>query len=590
MTTSDWVLAAYIFLLVPAMLIGFGFARRKLFEPHHKLMMTTITLVNWLLIIFVMLVTYRRDVAPQVPQHLNFSSVFIPSLHLLTGLVAQLIASYLVLRMWFEKRLPEWIKVKNIKIYMRTTLVLWLLTALLGLGVWATFYHDFLISPPVASAANANPGVTVVQLTNGNHFAPAELSITTGTTVHFVNADTKVHTVTADDGSFDSGDLKPGAFFDHTFTQPGDIRYYCAYHGDKGGVGMAAIMHVTGAALPASTQNATSAPVKPAATSAATMDMGTSAATSPAQPAATSGATQAGTSQAAQAGQTVTVSMTDDNFTPAELTIAPGTTVHFINNGKHKHTVTADDDSFDSGQLTTGKTFDLTLTKVGDVPLYCANHGDKGGVGMSMVIHVTGPGAAPAATSGATAQATPAATHAATTAAQPASTSAATSVPATKAVSAPASTSAATTSVGTALNPTAIAALSPLVISATDTPKTVAYLLGVKTQAAVIATQVTTLTGALQQGHIEDAQAAAEGIINTINGGKGADLDKNGNVYQPGDGYGLQQYVFSLNETANTAAGVAGISDTTRQSLAAMQTVGRLTLTDMQNLTTQAQA
>ncbi|MHB8751862.1 MAG: hypothetical protein ACYDBJ_22045, partial [Aggregatilineales bacterium] len=47
---------------------------------------------------------------------------------------------------------------------------------------------------------------------------------------------------------------------------------------------------------------------------------------------------------------------------------------------------------------------------------------------------------------------------------------------------------------------------------------------------------------------------------------------------------------FGVNEAANTAAGVAGISDTTRQSLAAMQTVGRLTLTDMQNLTTQAQA
>jgi len=68
--------------------------------------MTTITIINWLLIIFVMAVTYDRDVAPQVPQNLKFSAVFIPTLHLLTGLTAQLLATYLVIRMWFEKRLP----------------------------------------------------------------------------------------------------------------------------------------------------------------------------------------------------------------------------------------------------------------------------------------------------------------------------------------------------------------------------------------------------------------------------------------------------------------------------------------------------
>src|SRR5579859_7774898 len=317
MTTSDWVLAAYIFLLVPAMLIGFGFARRHLFEPHHKLTMTTITIVNWLLIIFVMLVTYTRDVAPNVPQHLNFSSVFVPTLHLLTGLVAQLLATYLVFRMWFEKRLPEWIKVKNIKIYMRTTLALWLLTALLGLGVWATFYHNFLTSPQVAVPA--------------------------------VNS---------------------------------------------------------------------------------------------------------------QLGQTVTVSMLDDSFSPAELTVTPGTTVHFVNAGLHKHTVTADDGSFDSGQLASGKSFDQTFTKVGDVPLYCANHGDKGGVGMSMVIHVISAGTTAAATAGVTVIATPAATHAATAGvARPASTSAATSVPPSV------TTSAATVAT---LNPTAVSALNPLVIGATD--------------------------------------------------------------------------------------------------------------------------
>lgn len=152
LSTSDWVLLAYIFLLVPLMLIGFGFARRKLFVPHHKLTMTTITIVNWILILTVMVVTYDRAVAPGVPQDLKYSMIFIPTLHALFGITAQVLATYLVIRMWFENQLPARLKVQNIKIYMRTTLALWLLTALFGLTTWAVFNRDFLSSRPAEAA------------------------------------------------------------------------------------------------------------------------------------------------------------------------------------------------------------------------------------------------------------------------------------------------------------------------------------------------------------------------------------------------------------------------------------------------------
>ena len=79
MSTNDLVLLAYIFLIVPAMLVGYFFARRKMFEPYHKITMTVITIVNWLLIIFVMLVTYRY-VIPEIPAHLtNQANVLIPT-------------------------------------------------------------------------------------------------------------------------------------------------------------------------------------------------------------------------------------------------------------------------------------------------------------------------------------------------------------------------------------------------------------------------------------------------------------------------------------------------------------------------------
>ena len=139
MSTTDLVFLAYVVLIVPAMLVGFMFARRKMFEPYHKFTMTTITIVNWLLIIFVMFVSYRDYVLPEIPKNLGQLNILVPTLHLIPGLLAQLLATYLVIRMWFEKQLPDWFKVKNIKLVMRTTLVLWLLTFIIGIGNWLLF-------------------------------------------------------------------------------------------------------------------------------------------------------------------------------------------------------------------------------------------------------------------------------------------------------------------------------------------------------------------------------------------------------------------------------------------------------------------
>ncbi len=59
-----------------------------------------------------------------------------------------------------------------------------------------------------------------------------------------VNKGQSVHTVTADDNSFDSGNLTVGAQFTHTFTQPGRYPYYCQMHGGAGGFGMAGVIIV----------------------------------------------------------------------------------------------------------------------------------------------------------------------------------------------------------------------------------------------------------------------------------------------------------------------------------------------------------
>lgn len=138
---SDLTLLAYLLFLLPGMLVGFYFARRKKFSPHHKLVMTTIVIINWVLIGFLMLVSYREGVIPFLSaEFVADPRVALPIVHGVIGLTAQVLATYLALRMWFEKVLPSFVMVRNIKVYMRFTLAMWVITAVLGVAIYAVWY------------------------------------------------------------------------------------------------------------------------------------------------------------------------------------------------------------------------------------------------------------------------------------------------------------------------------------------------------------------------------------------------------------------------------------------------------------------
>jgi plastocyanin len=61
-------------------------------------------------------------------------------------------------------------------------------------------------------------------------FSPSSLTVATGTTVTWVNNDGITHTVTADNGSFNSGNITPGNSFTHTFSAVGAVSYHCSIH------------------------------------------------------------------------------------------------------------------------------------------------------------------------------------------------------------------------------------------------------------------------------------------------------------------------------------------------------------------------
>lgn len=145
MSQSTVTLIIYILLLAPAMIVGFVFARRKMFAPYHKFTMTGITIFNWVLIIALMLVSYRNYVAPGLPDNLSDIRNLLATLHLVTGAMAQLLATYLVILMWTERTsieglLPSALRIRRIKTPMRLTLALWLTTVVLGIGIYLTWY------------------------------------------------------------------------------------------------------------------------------------------------------------------------------------------------------------------------------------------------------------------------------------------------------------------------------------------------------------------------------------------------------------------------------------------------------------------
>ncbi len=101
------------------------------------------------------------------------------------------------------------------------------------------------------TSTTSQQGVTVDILngasvtTTSPGFSPPTITVMIGmnSTVTWVNLDSGVHTVTANDKSFDSGNLNQGDTFTFTFTQPGTYHYYCKYHSWMAGTVNVVAMH-----------------------------------------------------------------------------------------------------------------------------------------------------------------------------------------------------------------------------------------------------------------------------------------------------------------------------------------------------------
>jgi len=167
-------------------------------------------------------------------------------------------------------------------------------------------------------------------------FDPANLEVQAGSTVLFANIGGKPHTLTADDGSFDTGTVAPGAEGGRfagtnatiTLSKPGTFPFHCEVHP----AAMKGVLTVTGGETP-----------PPAA--------------------------------ASNAAQQANVAMKDFAFDKQEVSVAPGGKVTWNNGGAAPHTATFDDVQLDTKTVEPGKQATLTAPdKPGSYSYKCAIH------------------------------------------------------------------------------------------------------------------------------------------------------------------------------------------------------------------------
>ena len=85
-------------------------------------------------------------------------------------------------------------------------------------------------SRPAKPAKPAAPADVVMLHIKNFMFSPQTVQLRVGQTLVVINDDTAVHTITSDDGSFDSGNLEKGQSFTFTPTKPGTYTYICDLH------------------------------------------------------------------------------------------------------------------------------------------------------------------------------------------------------------------------------------------------------------------------------------------------------------------------------------------------------------------------
>lgn len=85
------------------------------------------------------------------------------------------------------------------------------------------------LKPTGADAPGADGTAAAITI-KGFRFGPSPLQVKVGQKITVTNVDSAVHTIKADDKSFNSKDLAKGKSYTFTVTKPGKHTYVCDIH------------------------------------------------------------------------------------------------------------------------------------------------------------------------------------------------------------------------------------------------------------------------------------------------------------------------------------------------------------------------
>jgi uncharacterized membrane protein YozB (DUF420 family) len=135
--TADAVLLLEI-VMGAGLLIGAWLARAKRYRQHAWCQSITV-LLNLAVIGLTMVPSFRMHVLPRIPAKLSKPYFALATTHAALGSVAEILALYILLAAG-TRLLPERLRIRRYKLWMRTVLVLWWLVLFLGFATYARWY------------------------------------------------------------------------------------------------------------------------------------------------------------------------------------------------------------------------------------------------------------------------------------------------------------------------------------------------------------------------------------------------------------------------------------------------------------------
>lgn len=91
-------------------------------------------------------------------------------------------------------------------------------------------FEDGNLNPDILSDNDTNSKTSINIGISGSSFNSTRLTIPLDSRITFINNDISTHTVTANDGAFDSGDIQPNSSFTYVFDKAGTYNYHDKYN------------------------------------------------------------------------------------------------------------------------------------------------------------------------------------------------------------------------------------------------------------------------------------------------------------------------------------------------------------------------